>query len=783
MALAVILYPDETLAVFSVLILPYAFWVLLYCTRESLVRVFGSRGVRLLSRLRWIEIYGGSRLTRGRRRRLAEKLVAHYGLEPDLQAVASPNRGSGELAGFDALMEDVDKSNRWTCPMIGRKLSRAFLAKVLVEARPLPSLKEYAVNAALSPTAPFPSRWGWRQRFAVAVGGAVGNIVFRRAMDVVLDIVRRGEPYLRYHVQQPGKEIWEEEYFKEFKLAAHAYQLLDQADLRWHSSEIRYLQLGSKRLLLSIRQVLYADGETPYRIALLLNPRHLQLLRTLREERVAHERWLEDRRAQAVLARHRAIAKELLLEERRAVLAKRPIEEIMAERQMPAIFLARTWPIGAQAPGRSYLGGLPCLPPHIPWPRLGDASGPQPHDMGTPLHFLAQIDCRDLPDLEGASILPSDGDLLFFADIDEEMQWHDNATSRVVFVQASERTDMERALPPDMPHLGWVHDDAELGASEASIRKYPKWPVSAHAFKTYVIKPTGAGAGIADITIPQHHVLRLAMEEQANSILPAGEVPLFPSLVRLNPVFDPETGQARKDANGATVYRAEFDPEPLGTGFPYCGAVIDAFLADLRACARRAISHGESRTVGFDEREGQVDAQQRAEQQASIRLMKNLLVQIDDLAARLGPVAHDAATGERERSILFGWIGELLGTEAAYPHRVGELLGSSLYRTLENAFVEAVTDPTRASLMQEGMSCNIARRLQPRSRHSIHLMLGAPHEDGNPTDGTGVRLLKLASDAGLDFMFADEGVAEFWIDPEDLAQQRFDRAYAIAAGG
>jgi len=113
-AAALFLFPDETWAVAYVLGLPYAVWVLLFSLRESLLWVFGSRSTRLLGRLRWIEIYGASWLTRGRRRKLAERLIAHYQLDPGLEAIACLDSRSNGFIALEAMMEDVNRINRWS---------------------------------------------------------------------------------------------------------------------------------------------------------------------------------------------------------------------------------------------------------------------------------------------------------------------------------------------------------------------------------------------------------------------------------------------------------------------------------------------------------------------------------------------------------------------------------------------------------------------------------------------------------------------------------------------
>ena len=67
--------------------------------------------------------------------------------------------------------------------------------------------------------------------------------------------------------------------------------------------------------------------------------------------------------------------------------------------------------------------------------------------------------------------------------------------------------------------------------------------------------------------------------------------------------------------------------------------------------------------------------------------------------------------------------------------------------------------------------------LSPPSETYIYSMIGGPKLDiPNPSEGSGVKLLQLDSDAGLGLMFGDMGIVEFWIDEEDLRAGRLDRA-------
>jgi uncharacterized protein YwqG len=138
------------------------------------------------------------------------------------------------------------------------------------------------------------------------------------------------------------------------------------------------------------------------------------------------------------------------------------------------------------------LGGLPTLPLEIEWPRQRQSN--------TPLHFLAQIDLSRLPSMPldsaaGALPLPNSGVLFFFADMVEEMLWHDNggpfATTRVIFAN---HAGPERTPPDDIPEI--LHGFGELaGGFDTNMSVYPQAALEPHLIDTFVgLEPSASDA-------------------------------------------------------------------------------------------------------------------------------------------------------------------------------------------------------------------------------------------------------------------------------------------------
>jgi uncharacterized protein YwqG len=109
----------------------------------------------------------------------------------------------------------------------------------------------------------------------------------------------------------------------------------------------------------------------------------------------------------------------------------------------PGVQLVLRASVAESAPG-SRLGGVPALPPSMPWPRRG----------GKSLSFVAQIDLASLPDVAREQGFPADGLLLFFYDA-EQCIWgfdpKDADAFMVLHVPAASVGGAARPFPDDLP--------------------------------------------------------------------------------------------------------------------------------------------------------------------------------------------------------------------------------------------------------------------------------------------------------------------------------------------
>ncbi len=124
-----------------------------------------------------------------------------------------------------------------------------------------------------------------------------------------------------------------------------------------------------------------------------------------------------------------------------------------------AVLLHRPWPPHAGPLTNSQLGGLPRLPEGYAWPRTS---------RGTPLHFLAQIDCADI---RFKTALPERGVLFFFAqDVTDAWMAASPATDHCRVLYA---LDASALTPPRQPPA----DLAPVRYPPRGLNVHSAWPV------------------------------------------------------------------------------------------------------------------------------------------------------------------------------------------------------------------------------------------------------------------------------------------------------------------
>jgi hypothetical protein len=81
-----------------------------------------------------------------------------------------------------------------------------------------------------------------------------------------------------------------------------------------------------------------------------------------------------------------------------------------------AVLLKKKWPFrSVERQTRSHFGGEPSLPPEAQWPEVVSRGRLQP------THFLAQIDCAELPSIPERNLLPEEGLLAFYLLVGDDL--------------------------------------------------------------------------------------------------------------------------------------------------------------------------------------------------------------------------------------------------------------------------------------------------------------------------------------------------------------------------
>jgi Domain of unknown function (DUF1963) len=158
-----------------------------------------------------------------------------------------------------------------------------------------------------------------------------------------------------------------------------------------------------------------------------------------------------------------------------------------------SVVLRRQVPVRWEEPARSWIGGLPRMPESVEWP-LGPTTD-HPERGLTPLHFVAQIACADLPPDLWGGLGPREGWLLLFLNGQDWNVMDNGAAVRVLHIA---ELGPERAPPPGIHP---VHDEMYTGPDYGFVRTqqdiptvWRRWPVDLVTIPNRVIEgaPTPA---------------------------------------------------------------------------------------------------------------------------------------------------------------------------------------------------------------------------------------------------------------------------------------------------
>lgn len=423
------------------------------------------------------------------------------------------------------------------------------------------------------------------------------------------------------------------------------------------------------------------------------------------------------------------------------------IDALMEQNRQPAIMLHRFYPPGKIPEANSCLGGLPALPPGTDWPRTG---------KGVPMHFLAQIDCAELPPNGG--VLPGEGVLFFFARIDDEMDWgYDDpqGAGRVIFAPAAGNSRVP--APDGLPSIQGGHGAYERDfvlPGEAPFTVYPRWPVVGLPIQSWPDYEAFPNHWEKDLGDYQNSVFRGRAAEAARA---TG----LPVKTGIEPNWGNDPSVHRSDA----AARLPSDEE---RPFPQAWVMVDRiarYLANnVREKRERELNKGPGAPSYND------PARLQVIYDASAKWTE---------AAAIGGLG--TALGDEGCRLFNDWLTALAKDDSAdIRFSVGIAIGEGMYSAIQFA-----ADSAQAAALIPPRYFDELKERNMAIGSSCHQMLGnaGSSQEARSVERDEVLLLHLISDYGVNFMFCDVGEAEFWINRKDLAARRFDKVSATTCGG
>ncbi|HEX2135588.1 MAG TPA: DUF1963 domain-containing protein [Microvirga sp.] len=448
-----------------------------------------------------------------------------------------------------------------------------------------------------------------------------------------------------------------------------------------------------------------------------------------------------------------------------------------AQPQPNAIFLKKRWPYRAADLGASsHLGGDPMLPDGEPWPACPRSGGPEP------LHFLAQIDCGALPDVEGRHLLPGRGLLSFFLLIWDGLGSDEDRDPISWAVRHFDRSGGRLARRPPPADLKSIDERAE----RFSHRGLPfDIPEDSKRFGFVPVSPLPLvtmrdPASESDDPASSPPDLREHYDLSARAALRAalGPEPPTPPLI------------TRDEAWPETVLHARFWIETALPAAKRAAEQAGEFLAHWDAGKRR--DHPFYAKDERWQRESDAEREIVAERWRTGLRDKLMLVEtLEQVSPDLAGLPAGSPVPEAARRAL-----RAVQPIMTYDPECGENDARRASLTLLRRYPADELPLGPASLAW-------ARATTATSNYSANYLLGCPQEVqsvsprrawrrmealGWAPRGSSAQDVRLLAQfdtcySGAGFLFADCGKAYFYALEQDLAARRFDRTVVIVDGG
>ena len=390
-----------------------------------------------------------------------------------------------------------------------------------------------------------------------------------------------------------------------------------------------------------------------------------------------------------------------------------------------AIVLRQHFPPHRATQGRSWMGGTPVLPGAADWP-VNPATG-------KPLHFLLQLDLAEVPPEAGLGLLPPEGALAVFLDLD----WGAGEVFCVLHAAGYAGTPWRALDVP--PALAMAYgDEAALVwpwalTPEHGTQVLPRWPFAPRL----IALPESDAPGWPH----RIETVRALLDVQgADPLAPALDIPDF------------------HGADGQGF-------QPLWYGYPQDWISVQIACAALVREADRA-----ARTVQNDPYPG-LDEAERAAQLKSVR--EEAQAWFDHALANpaLAPL------GPPVRKAFWDWLStHRTLAERVMPEAVEAAIETTLHASSEEAAKlpeDVIARVAYRHALAIGTPEGVIAPPPPR--------LLAPASGTSDLAATHLLLLELPDNPALGHHFGG-GALQWWITPEDLADRRFEAVVMTRAG-
>ena len=389
----------------------------------------------------------------------------------------------------------------------------------------------------------------------------------------------------------------------------------------------------------------------------------------------------------------------------------------------------------------SWLGGLPTIAPQD-WPRRDD---------GEPLHFLAQISMVDLPQGPKPAGLPDTGALAFFGHTQLEDRKLDCAVLHIADPEAHSPCPPPDGTPP-VYCWDFRYYFMEARTEAAAPRTFARWPLSA----------------IPGVETEQREDRREALRDRPDL------VPLnYHATCKLDGcqrVIEQRGADLPQDITNQeerlTRLRNALTPEPTGT----------KVLSLLGFRTRKNAAERERATKNIEDAQSSLrrysDAKVRWDAEAP-----TLLATLAELRARLAALDPTARMTDADEAALDSAMNAVENLVHGGSSGLSDWLADGVMDLMTGE--RTVFDRLPAGLHKWLESWGTGWK-QPIDHQMFGDGAGIQSAEEQPAHK--VMLLQLVSDTRLRWLWGDLGVLQFWILHEDLAAQRWDRAFLTFEG-